>query len=246
MEVPNRRIGKNMKSRGSAVVPMRSGENPVSFEVENEAQTESELNQQDTENGINPETPVFPGATPLTVDGPIDPKKADDGFVAVTPPVEGDSLADLMRKSAEHNEADISAGMANLLGEPAKHDIMDDVLGYGLGSLLHIPTKEEIEALEQGQVIPVPGVAQGIGMTPPRATSDDFPAWPERTETHMGTVVNLGEQPDGTFKIVVTIPEGYIESIRQQAEVDHETIEEWASKNYSEYLEGWWSPPRNA
>jgi hypothetical protein len=55
----------------------------------------------------------------------------------------------------------------------------------------------------------------------------------------------LGEQPNKSFNMVVNIGEGYIDSIRQQAESDGITPEEWVSVRFSEYLESWWAPARS-
>lgn len=52
----------------------------------------------------------------------------------------------------------------------------------------------------------------------------------------------LGQQEDGTFKMVVTVREGIIEPLRQQAEADRQTPEEWLSERLGDYLDNWWSP----
>lgn len=55
----------------------------------------------------------------------------------------------------------------------------------------------------------------------------------------------LGEQPNKSFNMVVNIEEGYVESIRQQAESDGITPEEWVSLRLHEYLADWWAPARS-
>lgn len=57
----------------------------------------------------------------------------------------------------------------------------------------------------------------------------------------VGTV--LGEQPDGTFKMIVTVPEGHMGGIISQAESDGVTPETWLSTRLADYLESWWAPP---
>jgi hypothetical protein len=52
----------------------------------------------------------------------------------------------------------------------------------------------------------------------------------------------LGERPDGTYGLIVAIPEGMIGGIMAQAESDKVTPEEWVSVRLSEMLEGWWQP----
>jgi len=54
----------------------------------------------------------------------------------------------------------------------------------------------------------------------------------------------VGQRSDGTFGLVVTIPEGLIDPIQQQAESDGATPEDWVSTRLTEYLESWWSAPR--
>lgn len=51
---------------------------------------------------------------------------------------------------------------------------------------------------------------------------------------------SLGEQDNGEYNLVVSIREGYIEGIKQQAESDNQTPEEWVSVKLAEYLEQWW------
>lgn len=51
--------------------------------------------------------------------------------------------------------------------------------------------------------------------------------------------ITLGQQPNGTFKLAVAVPEGYIEGIKLQAQLDNMTTEEWVSFRLGEYLESW-------
>jgi len=55
----------------------------------------------------------------------------------------------------------------------------------------------------------------------------------------------VGPRLDGTYGMVVTIPEGMIEPIRGQAESDRVTPEEWVSTRLGEYLEDWWQPAKS-
>jgi hypothetical protein len=55
---------------------------------------------------------------------------------------------------------------------------------------------------------------------------------------------SLGEQENGSYKLVTTIPEGYVEAVRQWAEGDGVTMEEWVDRQLSAYLENWGSPAR--
>jgi hypothetical protein len=51
----------------------------------------------------------------------------------------------------------------------------------------------------------------------------------------------LGQQPDGSFKVVLTIPEGYIEMIREEANNSQQTVEQWVSGQFGSTIESWWS-----
>lgn len=50
----------------------------------------------------------------------------------------------------------------------------------------------------------------------------------------------LGQQADGTFKMVVTIAEGYIDPIKEVAEGDRITPEEWINTRLQEIMDTWW------
>lgn len=71
---------------------------------------------------------------------------------------------------------------------------------------------------------------------------DDFAkmdASPGAKITYTPILSSLGQQPNGTFGLVVSIPEGYIEGIKLQAQLDNMTTEEWVSFRLGEYLESW-------
>lgn len=55
---------------------------------------------------------------------------------------------------------------------------------------------------------------------------------------------SVGQRSDGTFGLVVSIPEGMIEPIREQAASDSVTPEDWVSTRLLEYMESWWSAPK--
>ena len=55
---------------------------------------------------------------------------------------------------------------------------------------------------------------------------------------------DLGQQSDGTFKLVLSVDEGYIESIRQEAEANSMTAEQWCSQQFNFFLESWWAKPK--
>ena len=58
------------------------------------------------------------------------------------------------------------------------------------------------------------------------------------------TYEGLGQQSDGSFKLVLAVDEGYIESIRQEAEANSMTPEQWCSQQFNFFLESWWAKPK--
>jgi len=58
------------------------------------------------------------------------------------------------------------------------------------------------------------------------------------------TTPPVGPRPDGTFGMVVTIPEGMIEPIREQAQSDGITPEQWVSLRLQECFDVWWYPTK--
>jgi hypothetical protein len=58
--------------------------------------------------------------------------------------------------------------------------------------------------------------------------------------------LTLGQQPDGSYKLVVAIPEGYIEGVKSQSELDNMTPEDWVSQKLAEYFEQWWFAPKQS
>lgn len=81
------------------------------------------------------------------------------------------------------------------------------------------------------------------------ATIEDIEELIGRVPVHIApdgqvTAFPIGQRSDGTFGLVVSIPEGLIEPIRQQAESDRVSPEEWVSTRLVEYLESWWSAPQ--
>lgn len=55
-------------------------------------------------------------------------------------------------------------------------------------------------------------------------------------------VVPLGPQPDGTTKIILTIPEGYWEAVKEWADSSGQGVEEWCNALFLQNLETWAAP----
>ena len=62
----------------------------------------------------------------------------------------------------------------------------------------------------------------------------------------MGTfeAIALGQQPDGSTKVVVTIQEGYFEAVTQWAESDGVPVEQWLSDRLYEYISTYGEPAK--
>ena len=55
----------------------------------------------------------------------------------------------------------------------------------------------------------------------------------------------IGEQPDGSFNVILRLEEGYIEAVRQWAEAEGLSVEEWVARQFSHYLETWGQPAKS-
>ena len=123
----------------------------------------------------------------------------------------------------------------------AEADPLDDLLekskeptplvfdGSKLGDFKVEPENSRIEMV-------VTGLTQGH--TPETSTDEVF--GPGAKVVAPSFIRGLGEQPDGTFKLAITIPEGYIDPIREQAESDRMSAEEWCSMRFQEIMDTWW------
>ena len=96
-------------------------------------------------------------------------------------------------------------------------------------------TPEEEEAFRQQTVIRTvrPFTAEEL------ATLDDLPAGKITLRSE------LGEQPDGSFNVILRLEEGYIEAVRQWAEAEGLSVEEWVARQFSHYLETWGQPAKS-
>lgn len=66
-----------------------------------------------------------------------------------------------------------------------------------------------------------------------------------KIEYHPPEHPHVGQREDGTFGVVVTLAEGLIEPIGEQAAADKITVEEWLNMRLAEYLETWWQPAKS-
>ena len=57
-------------------------------------------------------------------------------------------------------------------------------------------------------------------------------------------LARVGQQPDGSTKVVVTIQEGYFEAVTQWAESDGVPIEQWLSDRLYEYISTYGEPAK--
>jgi len=120
--------------------------------------------------------------------------------------------------SGEESQARLERLMAG--GSPSPEEV---------GSAIRAATPEEVAELTKvqsgGYDLKFEGDKLKIFAAPPRE-------------------VLTGERPDGTYGLVVTIPEGMIEPIREQAASDGISPEEWVTMRLVEVLETWWYPAK--
>jgi hypothetical protein len=216
-----------MKPRGVNNM-QESGKNDVSMLEENVSTGNQQLTE--TENSteaLDQREPCDPNVDP-TVDQ--EPPTADlvagtdeSGFTSVVPEEvqPEDKLADLMKLSREMSES-FGIEPQRLTDEEwiRKRAEQEDGSMVFAGSLV-LPTAEEVAAVTDGKLAPLLKLDRTTG---------------EVTMVAEG----IGQQPDGTFKLVVTIAEGYFEGIKSQAESDGVTPEEWVSTRLGDYMEQWW------
>jgi hypothetical protein len=149
------------------------------------------------------------------------PAMVDDGFQA--PPDAGlSALEDLLKASEGTNAIDIALDPAGAIfghkGVPV--DSPEHMSEFGL----HIPTPEEVAAIENGDRLPT--VAEAIkrdGWSPADRDLAD----------------QVGSQPNGDYGVVVTVPEQLVSLVLGQAQMDGVTPGEWLTVRLGEYLEQW-------
>lgn len=176
-------------------------------------------------------------------------------------------------QGSEHLEADLVQNLDSAEG-PEKSPTVEPFCGFDarLETFFH-PTPPEVEqvtagslsgleslqaALEQSGFVKIDAsdTPQGVNCYQPTPAEVDKmasvlvrevqkePLAVERIN-NIPRIHSLGEQLNGDFKTVVTIQEGYIEGVRQWAEADGKTMEEWLSDFIAGYLENYGSPARS-
>lgn len=65
--------------------------------------------------------------------------------------------------------------------------------------------------------------------------------WPQAVVN--GTV---GPQPDGSFNVLVSIPEEYVSGVLEAADSSQSTPNQWGSERFLEYLEAYYTPPKGS
>lgn len=63
-------------------------------------------------------------------------------------------------------------------------------------------------------------------------------------ETNGAVKLAIGPQPDGSEKFIITIQEGYTDAVRQWAEADGVTVEQWLSDRLYEYVSTYGEPAK--
>jgi hypothetical protein len=55
----------------------------------------------------------------------------------------------------------------------------------------------------------------------------------------------LGEQPDGSYRVAVTIPEGYLSAVQDWAAAEQATVEQWMDNQFLAFMESYGAPARS-
>jgi hypothetical protein len=156
--------------------------------------------------------------------------------VAADPPLNAEEIAD----STAESEA-VTTARKNL--EDLMRDTTTAVGGAAGGEM----TTEEKEAFKQ-QRTSAPRIIVPRDKMPSIADIEAAMDKGSRIQLEPDGAVfigpGLGLQKDGTFGIVLTLPEGLIDPIREQAESDKISPEEWCRMRFLEYIESWWSAPK--
>lgn len=140
---------------------------------------------------------------------------------------------------------------ADGFGEPPQRDPLEELMGKWppepgtYGAVERGTGDHTTPGLENLMTMVVDRASGAMGVFSPGADRDDrIDALLMAKLAHSDGALTLGQRGDGTFGLVVTIPEGLIEPIRGQAESDGLSSEEWVSVRLNEYLESWWSAPK--
>lgn len=64
----------------------------------------------------------------------------------------------------------------------------------------------------------------------------------ELSNLQYAQIERLGPQPDGSFNIVVSIPEEYVAGVMDAAQSAERTPSQWATERYVEWLEAYYTP----
>lgn len=231
-----KRVGSNMKPRGtvSAIAGQGGGGNDAVSEQKETVETSGSLEANSAQNLDSESAATVALSDDMDAVQPIPAvmKRCPDGRMCVggcapdlcarTELVDGipetlpdgwSNVEELRRKSAEKPEPGTYGAIERGEGDHATP---------GLENL--ISQNEQLDTPMFGET--------GLGQNPETGCISN--------EEHI--LREIGERPDGTFGLVVTIPEGLIEPIRQQAESDRVTPEEWVSTRLVEYMDSWWQP----
>jgi hypothetical protein len=100
----------------------------------------------------------------------------------------------------------------------------------------YIPTMaEHEEAVREGRVVSIASIEEAL------SKGANVSIAPNGDVKIGGT---LGPRADGSYGIVLTVPEGYWDAVQQWAEADGVTAEEWCNMRFTEFVETWSSPAK--
>jgi hypothetical protein len=117
---------------------------------------------------------------------------------------------------AEFSEVDDSPELIQVLGEPFGTDL-ETAMAVGTGTVKDFPPLH-----------PAAAEALGQAMRQFADQSQDVPS--------------IGLQPDGSTKVIVTIPEGVFEPVNELAKDRRISLERWCDEFFNEALDAYFSP----
>jgi hypothetical protein len=163
----------------------------------------------------------------------------DDGFQPV-PDAGVTALESLIASSKEPDEKLFEDQLRKALYEPESEGVLypgpDHVANAEppLGSLIAMPTPEEVKAITEGDRLPtiadLEEAMEKAGQNAVQIEPDGTVRFP---------LAGIGPQPNGDYGVVVTVPEQMVSGVLGQAELDGVSPSEWLSVRLADFLEGW-------
>lgn len=222
----NSRVGFGMKPRGVQENQVDESVEPI----EEQEEVSVDEGQQDA-----PEKVELDG-----LEGPLDSSTLETENVAAgnvpSVPLEGMLSDDNPSLPSDYlgieRSSDAAAKLEELMkvAEPIKFDLSRLTADNIDKFKANIENSGPIRAATLEEITAITGIKQA--------------EWEAAHPTEEAPEQRRGERGDGTFGMVVSIPEGYIDIIRDQAESDGITPEAWMNIRVQEIMDQWWQVPK--